>query len=80
MVERLGRGFLGVETNLANIKNTEDIISQAVTTFGKADILVNNAGIIRRCDALFPWRRPRPFLYRQQERRQGLGIPSTELL
>ena len=52
MVERLGQGFLGVETNLANIKNTEDIISQAVTTFGKADILVNNAGIIRRCDAI----------------------------
>ena len=52
MVEGLGRGFLGVEANIANIKNTEDIVNRAVATFGKVDILVNNAGIIRRCDAI----------------------------
>ncbi len=52
MVEGLGRGFLGIEADLGDVKTTQDIVSQAVATFGKLDILVNNAGIIRRCDAL----------------------------
>jgi 2-deoxy-D-gluconate 3-dehydrogenase len=52
MVEGLGRRFLGVEANLANVSTTADIVSQAVATLGKVDILVNNAGIIRRCDAI----------------------------
>ena len=52
MVEGLDRGFLGVEADLANIKNAEDVVNRAVAAFGKVDILVNNAGIIRRCDAI----------------------------
>ncbi len=52
MVEGLGRGFLGVEANLADISNAEDIVTRTIATFGKVDILVNNAGIIRRCDAI----------------------------
>jgi 2-dehydro-3-deoxy-D-gluconate 5-dehydrogenase len=52
MIEGLGRGFLGIEADLANIKITEDIVNRAVTAYGKVDILVNNAGIIRRCDAI----------------------------
>ena len=52
MVEGLGRHFLGVEANLANVNTTADIVSRAVATLGKVDILVNNAGIIRRADAI----------------------------
>jgi 2-deoxy-D-gluconate 3-dehydrogenase len=52
MVEDLDRGFLGIEADLSNIKNAEDVVNRSVEAFGKADILVNNAGIIRRCDAI----------------------------
>ena len=48
MVEALGRRFLGVEADLANVATTADIVRRAVAAFGKVDILVNNAGIIRR--------------------------------
>ena len=33
--------------NVANWKAAEELVAQAVDTFGKIDILVNNAGILR---------------------------------
>ena len=54
-VKALGRKFLGVKANLLTTDPIEEIIKQAVNTFGHLDILVNNAGIIRRVDAIdFP--------------------------
>ncbi len=52
MIEGSGRRFLGIEADLAKVKNTAAIVKQALAAFGKIDILVNNAGIIRRCDAI----------------------------
>jgi NAD(P)-dependent dehydrogenase (short-subunit alcohol dehydrogenase family) len=43
-VEQIGRGFLGIEADLSNIKVIEKIIRGAVKEFGRIDILVNNAG------------------------------------
>jgi 2-dehydro-3-deoxy-D-gluconate 5-dehydrogenase len=51
-VEERGRRFLGIETDLSNIKVIEDIVTQTVREFKKIDILVNNAGIIRRADTI----------------------------
>jgi len=51
-VEQIGRGFLGIEADLSDIKVIEEIIRRAVKEFGRIDILVNNAGIIRRADAV----------------------------
>lgn len=51
-VEGLGRKFLGLKANLMSIEPIDDIVNEAVKTFGKIDILVNNAGIIRREDAV----------------------------
>ena len=51
-IEQIGRGFLGIEADLSDIKVIEEIIRRAVKEFGRIDILVNNAGIIRRADAI----------------------------
>jgi 2-deoxy-D-gluconate 3-dehydrogenase len=48
VVEALGRRFLGIQADLNITEPIDDIIKQAVETFGKIDILVNNAGIIIR--------------------------------
>jgi 2-deoxy-D-gluconate 3-dehydrogenase len=51
-VEARGRRFLGIETDLSNIKAIEEIINQTIQEFKKIDILINNAGIIRRADTI----------------------------
>lgn len=54
LVEKLGRRYLGLKTNLIAI-NKEGLIAlvdEVVKEFGHVDILVNNAGIIRREDSL----------------------------
>ncbi|MBN1611498.1 MAG: SDR family NAD(P)-dependent oxidoreductase, partial [Polyangiaceae bacterium] len=51
-VEQLGRRFHGIVCDLRSTGPIEQIVREAVTTFGRIDILVNNAGIIRREDAL----------------------------
>jgi 2-deoxy-D-gluconate 3-dehydrogenase len=47
-----GHTYLDLRANLLKQDEIPDIISKALTEFGKIDILVNNAGIIRREDAL----------------------------
>jgi 2-deoxy-D-gluconate 3-dehydrogenase len=51
-IEALGRGFLDLRANLADIGCIEGLIAQAREFRGHVDILVNNAGIIRREDAI----------------------------
>ena len=51
-IEALGRGFLDLRANLADIACIEGLMAQAREFRGHVDILVNNAGIIRREDAI----------------------------
>ena len=51
-IEALGRGFLDLRANLADIGCIEGLLAQARDFRGHVDILVNNAGIIRREDAI----------------------------
>lgn len=51
-VEALGRRFLDLRANLADISGIDGLIEQAKSLSGRIDILVNNAGIIRREDAI----------------------------
>ncbi|MFO1252021.1 MAG: 2-dehydro-3-deoxy-D-gluconate 5-dehydrogenase KduD [Inhella sp.] len=51
-VEALGRRFLDLRANLADIACIPDLITQAKALNGEVHILVNNAGIIRREDAI----------------------------
>jgi 2-deoxy-D-gluconate 3-dehydrogenase len=51
-VESLGRRFLDLRANLADIACIEPLVAEARAWGGRIDILVNNAGIIRREDAL----------------------------
>jgi len=51
-IEALGRRFLDLRANLADIACIDGLITQAKALTGRVDILVNNAGIIRRDDAL----------------------------
>ena len=51
-IEGLGRRFLDLRANLADIGCIAGLIEQAKTWGGRVDILVNNAGIIRREDAI----------------------------
>jgi 2-dehydro-3-deoxy-D-gluconate 5-dehydrogenase len=51
-VESLGRQFLGIQADLAEIKWVGKIVDETIAKFGKVDILINNAGIIRRTDAI----------------------------
>jgi 2-dehydro-3-deoxy-D-gluconate 5-dehydrogenase len=51
-VEKLGRRFLDLRANLADIACIEGLVNKAKTLGGHVDILVNNAGIIRREDAI----------------------------
>jgi len=52
IIEGTGQKFLGIVANLLSIEPLDDIVKQAVDTFGHVDILINNAGIIRREDAV----------------------------
>lgn len=51
-VESMGRRFLDLRANLAEISGIENLVAEATQFGGKVDILVNNAGIIRREDAI----------------------------
>lgn len=51
-VERLGRRFLDLRANLADVSTIPELIAQAKAFNGAVHILVNNAGIIRREDAI----------------------------
>ncbi len=51
-VEALGRRFLDLRANLADISCIDGLIAEARKLNGNIDILVNNAGIIRREDAI----------------------------
>ncbi len=51
-VELLGRRFLDLRANLADIACIPELIQQAKALNGEIHILVNNAGIIRREDAI----------------------------
>ncbi|TRZ55883.1 MAG: 2-dehydro-3-deoxy-D-gluconate 5-dehydrogenase KduD [Rhodocyclaceae bacterium] len=51
-IEGLGRRFLDLRANLADISCIDALIVEAKRLTGRVDILVNNAGIIRREDAI----------------------------
>jgi len=51
-IEKRGRQFVDIVTDLRTIEPIQSIVDRAVSEFGHIDILVNNAGIIRREDAL----------------------------
>ena len=51
-IEAMGRRFLDLRANLADVSGIEALIAQALVLSGSIDILVNNAGIIRREDAI----------------------------
>ena len=51
-IEALGRRFLDLRANLADIGCIPELIERARGLAGRIDILVNNAGIIRREDAI----------------------------
>ena len=51
-VTALGRRFLGLKVDLADIAAIAPLVEAASGEAGPIDILVNNAGIIRRTDAL----------------------------
>ncbi len=51
-VGALGRRFLDLRANVAEIAGHGALVEQAAALNGRVDILVNNAGIIRREDAI----------------------------
>jgi 2-deoxy-D-gluconate 3-dehydrogenase len=51
-IARMGRKFLGIKANLADLDQLEPLVERTIKEFGRVDILVNNAGIIRRQPAL----------------------------
>lgn len=51
-IESLGRRFLDLRANLADISGIEKLVADATQFGGKVNILINNAGIIRREDAI----------------------------
>ncbi len=51
-IEGMGRKFLDLRANLADISGIEGLVAEAKAFGGHVDILVNNAGIIRREDAI----------------------------
>ena len=51
-VAQLGRRFLDLRANLADVKAIAGLVEQATAFNGSVQILVNNAGIIRRTDAI----------------------------
>jgi 2-dehydro-3-deoxy-D-gluconate 5-dehydrogenase len=51
-VKKLGRKFLGIQTDLTKMDSVSTILDQGIKEFGQIDILFNNAGIIRRADSV----------------------------
>jgi 3-oxoacyl-[acyl-carrier protein] reductase len=47
-IEGLGRKAKAVQADVSQREAVQQLVSEAVSSFGKIDILVNNAGIIRR--------------------------------
>jgi 3-oxoacyl-[acyl-carrier protein] reductase len=47
-IERLGRKARAIQADVSQREAVNQLVSEAVSLFGKIDILVNNAGIIRR--------------------------------
>jgi 3-oxoacyl-[acyl-carrier protein] reductase len=47
-IERLGRKARAIQADVSQREAVKQLVSEAVSLFGKIDILVNNAGIIRR--------------------------------
>lgn len=52
VITGMGRKFLGIKADLADLEQIEPIVEKTIENFGRVDILVNNAGIIRRQPAL----------------------------
>jgi 3-oxoacyl-[acyl-carrier protein] reductase len=44
-IERSGRRAIAIRADVSNYKEVNDMVTKAITHFGKIDILVNNAGI-----------------------------------
>jgi len=51
-IDEIGVKSHSILTDLGSSDNVADIVSEAVSAFGRADILVNNAGIIKRNEAI----------------------------
>ena len=47
-VQKLGRGALAVEADVASDRDVNELIGATLSRFGRLDILVNNAGIMER--------------------------------
>ncbi len=45
LVEAVGRRALAVATDVADPASCDDLVAEAMATFGRVDVLVNNAGI-----------------------------------
>ena len=52
MIAGMGRRFVGIKADLADLDQIEPLVAKTVEAYGRVDILVNNAGIIRRQPAL----------------------------
>jgi len=52
VIEKLGRKYVPIKADLADITSVDRIVEHVVAKLGHVDILVNNAGIIRRASAL----------------------------
>lgn len=46
------RRSLAVRADVGDLGNIDDMVRQAIETFGRIDILVNNAGVTRRADIM----------------------------
>lgn len=51
-IKELGRKFITLKTDLSQMNSINEVVAEAIKTFGRIDILVNNAGIIRRTPAI----------------------------
>jgi len=47
-IQQMGREAMGVQADIAEFSQVEQLVNAAISRFGRIDILVNNAGIIRR--------------------------------
>ena len=52
LINKTGRKFIGIKTDLSDIKSVDLILKQVLIFYGKINILVNNAGLIKRNDAV----------------------------
>lgn len=45
VASQIGKGAIGIKTDVANRKDVEDVVKKTLDEFSRIDILVNNAGI-----------------------------------